>query len=101
MSARTIPPALLSRCRIWLGKKGHDFFSKVKAEHGDLNAVWMEGSIPHSVHFTEGMTVRNWMRLTGLCDGWDCCDFDDNWMTLIEMCIALPPITNKAQEANA
>jgi len=99
-------PALVEKTKIWLGKDGLEFFRKVKEEHGTLIAVLNKPSkprnlketclmlmnkgpvyIPHSVHFREGMRVRNFMRSTGLCEGWDAHDYDNNWAGLIEECI--------------
>jgi hypothetical protein len=54
-------------------------------KHGRVDAVFMEGRLPHPVHFREGMTVRNFMRGTGLCEGWDAHDYDDNWVELVEL----------------
>lgn len=51
-------PALLE----YLGDLGHTFFSDIYAEHGSLNVVLADGQYPHSVHFNEGTTVRNWIR---------------------------------------
>jgi len=81
---RPIPPELIIKTRVWLGKDGHDFFSDIKKKHGKINACWSEGDIPHAVHFREGMQIRNFMRMSDLCDGWDSMDYDDNWVELIE-----------------
>jgi hypothetical protein len=86
--APLITEAIVERTRAWLKKDGITFFSDIKKKHGTLNACWMEGDIPHPVHFREGMQVRNFLRGTCLCDSWDCNDFDNNWMTVIEQAIA-------------
>lgn len=74
---------LVSRLKTWLGDSGVTFFSKVKKEHGSLNAVWMEGRIPHPVHLREGMTVRNWLRDQPECKDWDAMRLDDEWEQLV------------------
>ena len=72
--------------RMWLGQNGIEFFRKIKAEHGKVNAVWNEGGIPHSVHFREGMQVRNQLRdLTK--NGWSQFEYDNTWADVIEECI--------------
>jgi hypothetical protein len=44
-------------------------------------------SIPHLVHFREGMRVRNAMRLSDCTDCWNDCDFDDHWVEVVEKVI--------------
>lgn len=82
-----ITEQLVQKVRDWLREDGIKFFREVKAEHGDLNAVWNESGIPHCVHFREGMQVRNFMRETGLCDDWSCHDFDNFWIAVVEAAI--------------
>ena len=84
---REITPELVRVTKSWLRDDGLSFFKNVKEKHGEINSVWLEGSIPHPVHFREGMQVRNFMRSTNLCEGWDAHDYDDNWVELIERCI--------------
>jgi len=72
----------------WLTPKGIAFFKGLLKEHGTILAVWMEGDIPHAVHFREGMQVRNWMRsqpefADNLDDHW----LDNNWAKFVEECI--------------
>lgn len=81
---KEISEELIKATHKWLGKDGLDFFKGIKEKHGQINAVWMEEGIPHPVHFREGMQVRNFMRSTKLCEGWNAHDFDNNWISLIE-----------------
>lgn len=78
---------LVSRVRKWLGPAGVEHFRDIKKKHGKINAVWMDGIIPHPVHFREGMQVRNFMRGTGLCDGWTAHDYDNFWIPVVERAI--------------
>ena len=78
---------LIKRTKTWLGEDGISFFKNVKKDHGKINAVWSEGGIPHSVHFREGMQVRNFLRGTGLCDDWSCHELDDHWTEVVEKAI--------------
>jgi hypothetical protein len=91
MNRKEIPPALVDQARTWLGKDGMAFFRKLQKDHGTVSPVMMVGTephrFPHAVHFREGMQVRNFMRSTGLCEGWDAHDYDDNWTTVIERAI--------------
>lgn len=81
-----ITDELVAQVRDWLGQEGVDFFRKVKEDHGQINACWMEGGIPHPVHFREGMQVRNKLReLTG--NAWTTHEYDDNWVEVIERAI--------------
>lgn len=71
----------------WLGESGINWFREIKKEHGTINAVWMEGKIPYSVHFREGMQIRNKLRelIPDMGDHW----YDDNWVEIIEETILL------------
>jgi len=70
----------------WLGIKGINHFKQIKANYGQINAVWDEDGIPHAVHFREGMQIRNKLRdLTN--DGWSCYEYDNTWVDIIEECI--------------
>jgi len=84
---RDIPEELVEKTREWLGVDGLKFFRDVKEKYGEVAAVWMDGPIPHAVHFREGMQVRNFMRETGLCEDWTHHELDDNWEDLIEKVI--------------
>lgn len=52
--------------------------------HGSLN-VMIPGEFPHSVHFWEGMHVRNFLRSIPECEGWsdERHDFDERWQDLV------------------
>lgn len=77
---------LIPKLKKWLGEAGLTFFKNIKAEHGTVNAVWNDGSIPHSVHFNEGMKVRNKLRdLTN--NTWSVYEYDNTWVDIIEECI--------------
>ena len=72
---------LVCKLKDWLGEDGLKFFSDVKKEHGKIDAVWMEGKLPHPVHFMEGMQVRNFLRKHV---DWDSNKLDDSWVELVE-----------------
>ena len=77
---------IATKLKEWLGPDGINHFQKIKAKYGEINVVWMEGSIPHSVHLREGMQVRNKLRNITECsysDSW----YDDNWVRLVELCL--------------
>jgi hypothetical protein len=46
----------------WLGYDGVAFFRMCMQEYKTVAPVWVEGKLPHPVHFREGMAVRNAMR---------------------------------------
>jgi hypothetical protein len=85
---KDIPENLISKTIEWLGKEGKDFFTSVYKKYGKLNVV-LEGFPPHPVHLREGMTVRNFMRESNLCEGWSDHDYDDNWEKLILLSLKL------------
>jgi hypothetical protein len=69
----------------WLRPEGVEFFKGLIEEYGTVLAVWNEGNIPHSVHFREGMQVRNWMRdQPEFADNLDCHWLDNNWAEFVE-----------------
>ncbi len=87
MADKPISTMLAFKTRQWLGTDGAQFFIDVKNKYDKVNAVFDENGVPHPVHFREGLQVRNFMRTTNECVGWDDHDYDDNWVKLIEMCI--------------
>lgn len=86
---KEISSELLSKTNTWLGEDGRKFFKDIKTKYGEINACLNEGGIPHPVHFREGMQVRNFMRMSGLCDNWNDHDFDNTWIDLIEKVLML------------
>ena len=73
------------RFKKWLRPEGIQWFNDIKKKHGTILAIWKEGYIIHTVHFQEGMQVRNWMRQQPefsdkLNDHW----LDDNWAEFVE-----------------
>ncbi len=82
-----ITPAIISKTRVWLGPTGVSFFKGLLLTYGTVSPVYMEGKIPHPVHFREGMQVRNFLRSTGLCKDWTAHDLDNNWAEVIKEAI--------------
>lgn len=85
---------LVVAVRRYLGDEGHEFFSGCLRDHGTVSPLLSVdtaiGTIPHPVHFREGMSVRNFMRSTGLCDGWTDHDFDNLWMETVSRALDIP-----------
>lgn len=96
---KPIPKKLVAKTKKFLATEGINFFKGIKQKHGQIDAVWNEGGIPHAVHFREGMQIRNFMRGTDLCKDWDDHDYDDNWVELIEKAIEEGQITNYQEKA--
>lgn len=77
---------MTQQLRDWLGADGIQFFREIKKKYGTVNAIWNEGGIPHSVHFREGMSVRNQLRrITDY--SWTAHEYDDRWTALVEKAI--------------
>jgi hypothetical protein len=77
---------LIPKLKTWLGEAGLLFFRNVKAEHGKVNAVWIDGGIPHVIHWREGIQIRNKLRdLTN--NAWSVYEYDNTWTDIIEECI--------------
>ena len=74
----------LQKLKDWLGEDGLDFFRKTKEKHGEIAAVYMEGRLPHCVHFREGMQVRNFLRRLPEYKDSTSIDLDDCWVEIIE-----------------
>lgn len=90
----TATKPLEERLREWLGEDGKDFFSGLMRDHGTLLAVFPlrlanGSSIPYSVHFRDGMMVRNWLRSQPECQGWDAHKYDDEWADLVKKALGL------------
>ena len=71
-------PDLIDKLKLWLGKERANFFNEVYERYGRLNVSWMDGSVPHPVHFREGLEVRNKLRsITAFL--WSDHDYDGHW----------------------
>jgi len=71
----------------WLRPQGIKYLKDIIKEHGNVLAVWMDGNIPHVVHFREGMQIRNWMREQPEFQDFDDHWFDNNWAEFTENCL--------------
>lgn len=72
----------------YLGKDGIAFFRELKEKYNDISPVIIEGSLPHPVHFREGMSVRNALRNAKVCPkDWGPHEYDDNWTEIVERAI--------------
>lgn len=56
---------------------------------GSLNVTFRLGGMPHPVHFREGMQIRNFMRQSGYCTGWNDCDYDLYWERVVLLAIGI------------
>ena len=94
-----IPDSLIEAVRLFLREDGIAQFREWAKEYGTVSPVIKietptgerlgSGAppIPHPVHFREGTQIRNFMRGTGLCTGWDDHDYDNNWTKVVEAAI--------------
>ena len=82
-----ITKKVIGAVREWLRPEGRAFFCEILLLHGKINAVYMEGNIPHPVHFREGMQIRNFLRGLEDCKEWTAHDYDDNWIEIVEKAI--------------
>ena len=82
-----ITDTIVKQVRYWLGEEGRKCFASYKEEHGTVSPVFMDGNIPHPVHFREGMAVRNFLRGLDDCKEWDTNQFDNNWKEVVERAI--------------
>lgn len=77
---------LIDKAIYWLGSDGIKMFEDWKDEYGTVSPILFTKSIPHSVHSSEGMQVRNWMReqeeIKDIPNAW--LDLDSLWIELIE-----------------
>lgn len=78
----------------YLGEEGFEFFSECQRDHGTVSPVLSlplasGRRMPHPVHFREGMSVRNFLRSTGLCEGWTDHDYDGLWTVAVERALEL------------
>lgn len=84
----------MTKLREWLGQDGLECFRDYKKKYGTVSPVFTDVStelnIPHSVHFREGMFVRNFLRSLPECKDWDSHKLDDSWVKIIEEAISVP-----------
>lgn len=83
---------IVQQLREALGPEGMKFFRDVYKKYGKIGALWLDGegpmAIPHSVHFREGMIIRNILRkITDY--SWTAHEYDDRWEGLTEEAIRM------------
>ena len=81
-----IPDKLVDHLVDSLGHGYILFFAGCWHAYGTYSPV-MKGTIPHPVHFREGMEIRNAIRESGMCDDWDCEVLDGMWTHVIDKVI--------------
>lgn len=81
---------IIQKTREWLGEKGINHFQQYKEKYNTVSPVFYEkgDSIPHPVHFREGMQVRNFLRRLPECNEWTDNDFDNKWAEIVEKAIS-------------
>ncbi len=80
---------LLQGLKGWLGAPGERFFTWCYEKYDTCSPVYQEGGITHSVHFQEGMSVRNYLRNCPICKNWTAQQLDDNWEPLVQEALNL------------
>jgi hypothetical protein len=78
---------LIKKVRKWLGEDGINHFREYKNKYGTVSPVYMEGTIPHPVHFRDGMQVRNFLRTLPECSTWTQEELDNKWAQVIDCAI--------------
>lgn len=86
----SIPSDELEKIKNWLGNSGIDFFNEMRDKYNSVCPAFVKDGIPHSVHFREGMRVRNFLRELDYFKDWTCHQLDDNWTLIIEKIIEQP-----------
>ena len=73
---------MVDAVRKYLGVDGIKKLRDIYIKHGSLLIIEMHDGHPHSIHFNEGMQVRNCMRKflnsKGI-DYWTSHDYDNKW----------------------
>jgi len=81
--------SVVEQVRLWLGPSGVAHFRHIRDKHGGGQKVCvvfndqMWPSIPHVVHFREGMSVRNFLRRLPETYGWTDIQLDDRWEAIV------------------
>lgn len=103
MSDKLVSDDLVHAVREFIKPDGVTWFRGIKEEHGTVDAVFNEHytgrdpttgtpgllkKIRHVVAWREGMTVRNFMRDSGLCNGWTQQDLVDLWAVAVDKAIS-------------
>jgi hypothetical protein len=78
-----VPYELVKAVKEFLGPLGIDLFNHYLDKYGEVSPVFVQDGLPHPVHFREGMHVRNFMRGTPYCRGWDAYDLDNQWADIV------------------
>jgi hypothetical protein len=78
---------IINKVKEFLGPQGIDLFRDYLAKYDRVDPTFLDGRIPHPVHFREGTAVRNFLRSLEECKDWTDHDYDNNWVILIEEAI--------------
>jgi hypothetical protein len=87
-----IPESLIEKVFNWMSKDNVRWFKHMKGLKGSVDAVlrlnYTRKKIPsHSIHFREGMQIRNFLRSQPECKEWTHEMFECGWVDVIEKCI--------------
>ena len=98
---KAVPYELVKEVKRYLGKEGKELFNYYLERYGTVNPVFQEEGqlFPHSVHFREGMQIRNFMRSTMFCKDWDSHDFDNQWADIVLTVLKLEKTDEQRREA--
>ncbi len=82
--------SIICRLREWLGDDNVRYFRLLKSLTGSYSPVLAlnvkrKGIPIHSVHFNEGMQIRNWMRDQPEFKDWTSKGLDGYWETLVSI----------------
>ena len=83
---KEIPDSLVVKLEEFLTKDGIQLFEGYQTKYGCLDPIIPSEStgLPaHSVHFNEGMQVRNFLKTCDECKSWTIHDLDNNWMRVV------------------
>ena len=86
---KRIPDSLVKAVRDWIEPGGGiEFFRNVIAEHGKLDAAWMENGKIRTVICAEGEQVMIFMATRDECKKWSRKDIERVWEDVILKAIA-------------
>lgn len=84
-----VSESLIEKMKAFLGDTGTEDFTNYYKSYGTVSPVFMDGKIPHPVHFREGMQIRNFMRTLPECEDWSAYQLDNTWRYVVARAIGV------------
>lgn len=87
-----VPEAITQQVADYLGEENIRYFKHIRGLKGEINTILRlnrsKKGIPfHPIHLREGMQIRNFLRSLDECKDWHHLDFENEWITILDILV--------------